>query len=167
MKIGVIYCISNNINSKLYIGRTLNPKKRFKEHLDNKSFCRAISSAINKYGKEVFDIVILETCHEELLNDRERHWIAALDSLVPNGYNLTIGGDTNPMDNSDVRAYQKKVSGEKTAEMNKSISRRKNSSERMREQNLQNWKDLEYRKKMSKVTSERNKKMARNTHIQH
>jgi hypothetical protein len=36
---------------------------------------------------------VVEECPDELLNDREEHWIKELNTLAPHGYNLTTGGD--------------------------------------------------------------------------
>ena len=36
---------------------------------------------------------VVEECADELLNDREQHWIRELGTLSPDGYNLTTGGD--------------------------------------------------------------------------
>ena len=43
---GKIYCISNNINDKLYIGKTTYPtiEERFKEHCID---CKKIKSEVN------------------------------------------------------------------------------------------------------------------------
>ena len=57
-----------------------------KLHFDN---------AIKKYGwKEGFEHIILETgLSAEEANERERYYIKYYNSLEPNGYNLTAGGD--------------------------------------------------------------------------
>ena len=53
-----------------------------------------IDKAIQKYGWKNFTVEIVEECTSlEQLNKREIFWIAAFDSKVPNGYNLTDGGD--------------------------------------------------------------------------
>ena len=41
---------------------------------------------------ENFELIVLEECSVEALDDRERYWIQELNSLVPNGYNILIGG---------------------------------------------------------------------------
>jgi group I intron endonuclease len=52
-----------------------------------------ISSAIKKYQWENFEVSILEEPTPELLDKRETFWITSLNTLSPNGYNLTMGGE--------------------------------------------------------------------------
>ena len=89
---GRIYIISNDVNEKLYIGKTTKSiEKRFKQHARTDS---AIGSAMRKYGIEHFQIGVIENCYtSEQLNACEVFWIAMLNTKVPNGYNLTDGGD--------------------------------------------------------------------------
>lgn len=54
-----------------------------------------MSRAIRKYGKESFNRTILEECPIEQLNEREKYYIAKYNTISPNGYNLTAGGDSN------------------------------------------------------------------------
>lgn len=92
-----IYKITNNINQKVYIGKTnLTVEKRWKEHC--KDFKREhyekrpLYEAMNKYGIENFSIETIEECLPEESSDREKYWIEYYGSFK-NGYNATIGGD--------------------------------------------------------------------------
>lgn len=92
-----IYKITNKINGKVYIGKTLNSiQKRWREHLidSKKRKCekRPLYSAINKYGEENFEIEQIEECSHDILNERECYWIEYYSSFK-NGYNATVGGD--------------------------------------------------------------------------
>ena len=93
-----IYQITNDINGKIYVGKTVknNIQERWKEHLKDykKSRCekRPLYDAMNKYGPENFSIKELEECSLEELNDKEIYWIEKLDSFRY-GYNATAGGD--------------------------------------------------------------------------
>ena len=93
-----IYQITNNINGKIYVGKTTknNIQERWKEHLKDykKPRCekRPLYDAMNKYGPENFSIKELEECSLEELNDKEIYWIEKLGSFKY-GYNATIGGD--------------------------------------------------------------------------
>lgn len=93
-----IYQITNNINGKIYVGKTVknNIQERWKEYLKDykKPRCekRPLYDAMNKYGSENFSIKELEECSLEELNDKEIYWIEKLGSFKY-GYNATIGGD--------------------------------------------------------------------------
>jgi len=100
----VIYKITNRINGKIYIGQTIRPvEKRYYEHFKysinnpDRSKCVKLSRAIVKYGAENFDTEIVDTAiTRKELNEKETKWIIFYDS-VNNGYNLTSGGDNNPV----------------------------------------------------------------------
>ena len=40
---------------------------------------------------------VIEECPDDMLNEREHYWIEKLNSLRPNGYNLTTGGGVNEL----------------------------------------------------------------------
>lgn len=99
MKLGKIYIIRNYINSKVYIGQTIQSlKKRFNGHCcynkKDRSINMYIKRAIHKYGKNNFYIELLEECPISQLNEREQYWISYYDSYH-NGYNLTLGGQNS------------------------------------------------------------------------
>lgn len=43
-----------------------------------------------------FNFEIIEYCSENLLDEREQYYIKKFNSIAPNGYNHTIGGQTYP-----------------------------------------------------------------------
>lgn len=99
-----IYKITNDINGKIYIGKTYNSiEKRFKEHckdrLKRKCEQRPLYSAMNKYGIEHFYIELLEETDNP--EEREKYWIEYYGSFK-NGYNATTGGDGKPYVDKDV-----------------------------------------------------------------
>lgn len=66
--------------------------KRFANHLCQAKFY--FGHAIKKYGIENFDIVQIDTAETpEELGRKEAFWIKELNTLHPNGYNLTTGGE--------------------------------------------------------------------------
>ncbi|MGN1312213.1 MAG: GIY-YIG nuclease family protein [Bacilli bacterium] len=92
-----IYKISNDINDKIYIGKTLNTiQERFKEHcrdyLKREEEKRPLYSAMKKYGIEHFQIQEIEQCYDEDASNREIYWISYYDSYKK-GYNATLGGE--------------------------------------------------------------------------
>lgn len=89
-----IYKITNKINGKCYIGQTINSiNSRFNKHCSESSGCYAISAAIQKYGREFFDIEEIDGANSQSeLNYKEWLLIFNHNTLAPNGYNLREGG---------------------------------------------------------------------------
>ena len=110
---GFIYKITNTINSKSYIGQTIqNVKERFYQHCATKC-SKAVSNmaihrAIKKYGKSNFIVEVIEEIDSANLNDRERYWIKYYNSYN-NGYNSTKGGQDGckPFKDLDVESIIK------------------------------------------------------------
>lgn len=87
----IIYRAQNKINGKIYIGQTSNLSKRISCHLCGKTY---FSDALRKYGVKSFDFSIVDSADtKELLGEKEKYWIKSLNSMYPNGYNLTSGGE--------------------------------------------------------------------------
>jgi len=98
----LIYCIKNTINNKEYIGLTTKPlEHRWKQHIyesnkkDSWEWNTPLGNAIKKYGKDSFQIFVLEECSSETeLKQKEIQLIRERKSLATEtGYNLTLGGD--------------------------------------------------------------------------
>jgi hypothetical protein len=95
---GKIYCISNDINDKLYIGKTVRPtlQERFNEHCKDSLKVgrekRPLYNAMRCYGKEHFSITLIEECPISQLAEREQYWIDYYNTYY-SGYNATLGGD--------------------------------------------------------------------------
>ena len=90
-----IYKITNDINEKIYIGKTESSiEKRFKEHCKDafrdRNEKRPLYSAMRKYGIENFHIELIE--ETQCPEDREIYWIKYYNSYKT-GYNATLGGD--------------------------------------------------------------------------
>lgn len=88
-----IYKITNKINNKIYIGQSVDIKRRWsdeKSRSNNNSLClvSALYSALHKYGVDNFTFEIIEECNETQLNEREAFWINKFNSIKPNGYNI-------------------------------------------------------------------------------
>lgn len=100
---GIVYIVTNNINNKQYVGKTTaDPVKYWNMHKSRAAtgVNKVLYHAMRKYGNDNFDFKIfkeidfttLEELNEEL-NSLEIKTIAKLNTLIPNGYNVTIGGD--------------------------------------------------------------------------
>lgn len=81
-------------NDKIYIGLSINIKRRMREHNSPSQQKTPCDKAINLYGK-IEEVEILETISDiTLLEEREKYWIKYFKSNnKENGYNLTEGGD--------------------------------------------------------------------------
>ena len=91
---GYIYKITNRIDKKIYVGQTIRDvEERWKAHLHKGSNCRYLSSAIKKYGVDNFEFKLVCITFDNQLDDMEIKYIKQYNSLVPNGYNLRIGGN--------------------------------------------------------------------------
>ena len=95
-----IYKITNDINNKIYVGKTIaSLERRFKEHCadstrrDDEN--RPLYRAMNKYGIEHFSIHLIEECADEDASAREQYWIGFYKSYTE-GYNATLGGEGRP-----------------------------------------------------------------------
>lgn len=92
-----IYKITNKINNKIYIGQSIDIKRRwraYKNPYKDRKHNSLILDAIEKYGIDNFLFEVIEECEKEQLNEKERYWIQFYDSNHI-GYNLTAGGDNN------------------------------------------------------------------------
>lgn len=90
-----IYQIQNDVNGKLYVGKTeFSIEKRFKEYcndaFNNRNEKRPLYSAMRKYGIEHFHISLIEETDNP--EEREKYWIEYLETFK-SGYNATMGGD--------------------------------------------------------------------------
>jgi group I intron endonuclease len=130
---GYVYKIVNRANGKSYVGQTVvSLKQRLNTHFSKHSRCARLKSAIESHGKENFDIVLLNTVTAETrselsdrLNSLEKSYIKSINTLHPNGYNLTDGGDRASM-NQETRdritaAHWKPIKCNETGQEWKSI----------------------------------------------
>ena len=95
MNLRCIYCITNMVNGKVYIGQTNSLKNRKAKHL-----CGArngknhpLYDSIRKHGESVFVFHVLEECTDDAVDEHERYWIDHFQSRDRRfGYNLESGG---------------------------------------------------------------------------
>ena len=79
---GYIYKITNKVNGKIYIGKTIKTiEERFKRHIyDSRRNNSYFYNAIKKYGIENFIIEEIENVDNSKLNEREKYWISFYNS---------------------------------------------------------------------------------------
>ena len=92
-----IYCIKNLVNQKKYIGLSNNIARRKREHLytlrNGKHENKHLQYAWDKYGEENFSFYIIEECSVDMLDEREKYYIAKYQSNNDMyGYNIESGG---------------------------------------------------------------------------
>ena len=93
----IIYQIRNNVNNKIYIGKTIKTaEERLKRHFYSAKYGSQtlLHRAIRKYGIDSFTILIIEKTKN--LNQRESYWIETLKPY----YNMTKGGEGGNTSNS-------------------------------------------------------------------
>lgn len=123
----IIYKVTNNINQKVYIGKTSRTlEERKKEHISHiKSENYYFHNALRKYGVENFTWEIIEEVEQELENERERYWIEYYQSYEnkDKGYNLTPGGEGYKLSEETKQKISKANTGKvRTPEMRKRLS---------------------------------------------
>lgn len=125
-----IYCYTNKVNSKKYVGQTNNLERRKKQHIQDSIHCHKghevsynlpFHAAIRKYSIENFNFEILQVIDTEdwsIVNTLETKHIQQQQSLTPHGYNLTAGGEARQGLNK-TRLSDDEVNGIITALKNK------------------------------------------------
>ena len=90
-----VYLVTNSLNNMRYVGRTCRSlRERLSEHIRaaRRGSTYRIHRAIREYGADNFVIQILEDdIPSRLIHAREKHWIAAFNTLKE-GYNSISGG---------------------------------------------------------------------------
>lgn len=97
--LGRIYIIKNKINNKVYIGQTIRTiGERWAGHRCDCLSGRkdtALYNAMKKYGIDNFYIELIEEdIPYEVLDKKEIEYIKKYNSVSPNGYNISLGGQS-------------------------------------------------------------------------
>jgi group I intron endonuclease len=96
MRLGLIYCIRNTLNNKVYVGKTVDLVSRRSDHLfylrKGQHHSSHLQRSWNLHGKESFIFEILEdSIPLEILSVKEAAWCSKLNALDHNfGYNTQI-----------------------------------------------------------------------------
>lgn len=109
-----IYKITNLVNGKVYVGKTVNFRKRYNVYKSafNKQDVRKINeyflNSMNKHGIDNFLFGIIEECPIYALSERELYWIEKLSSTKRKfGYNLRLDSSTGMITHEETK---KKIS---------------------------------------------------------
>lgn len=109
-----------------YIGQTTGSlADRWKYHCKPSSKCIRIRNAIQKYGTDSFDVIVLDICKSyEELNKKETFWIQSLNTLSPNGYNLQHGGNNHKVFSEETRKKMSESAKIRLAPSSESLKKR-------------------------------------------
>lgn len=109
-----IYCFTNKINGKKYIGQSINIENRRLSHINDSknsncpNYNNKFYRAIRKHGIDNFEFEIIDSNDKysrKELNILEQYYIEYYDSFN-NGYNSTKGGDCMPSDKPKILSIQ-------------------------------------------------------------
>jgi len=93
----IVYLALNTVNGKRYIGITklgLDARRRQHEHSTAKGGRMYLNNAIRKYGRNAFEWTTLNTYPDyKSALAGEKAYIDFYNTLAPNGYNCTTGGE--------------------------------------------------------------------------
>jgi len=134
-----IYCITNLVNDKKYVGQTIrDPDVRWYEHKynANNDCVYYIHRSMRKYGSTNFQFEVIDesTNNIDELNDLEEFYISFYDTFKGHGYNLTSGGDSFVMSEETKEKLKqvhlgKKLTDEHRQKLSESQIGRKHSKE--------------------------------------
>lgn len=119
MAIYSIYTVTNLVNGKVYIGKTVqNPTTRKDAHIwaSSDGSQLVLHRAIRHYGIDNFKFqVIFHVFDADDLNEFERYFIQEAQSYIHNGmnkgYNMTLGGDGFDSDSAARLAKERVANG--------------------------------------------------------
>jgi hypothetical protein len=135
---GEIYIIRNKANGKGYVGQarkyvSINNNKwgteaRWKSHVSEafsgtKDHCVLLNSAIRKYGSDGFEVTKICDCLLTEMDELEKKYIVEYNTLVPNGYNMTKGGQAKKTDSDATKQTKKDANAARGAHNEKTKER--------------------------------------------
>jgi group I intron endonuclease len=114
---GVIYKITNP-NSKIYIGCTIDFKRRLSEYrrLSMAGQIKLYNSLV-KYGFDSHVFKIIEECGDDTLHEREIYWIKHFN-CIKEGLNIRLGNRTGALMNSTKQKISEALKGRKNTWFN-------------------------------------------------
>lgn len=97
-----IYKITNIKNGKVYVGQSVDIKRRWWEHKarafikSTDCYDKPLYRSMRKHGIENFILEILYLGEPESLNKKENEYIMEYNCIVPNGYNILSCSEKTP-----------------------------------------------------------------------
>ena len=87
----IVYCATHLESGRKYVGKTVGTIDGvIKRHLKAKTY---FGNVVRKYGLESFKFEVIDTAFSnEGILEKEIEWITKLNTVYPNGFNLSIGG---------------------------------------------------------------------------
>lgn len=94
---GAVYLLTNTATSQQYVGVTrMSVSTRWTTHrcAAKQGRTQTLCQSIRQFGPGAFTVETIEAgvCVEQL-GERERHWIAKLNTMAPSGLNMSRGGE--------------------------------------------------------------------------
>lgn len=123
-KISGIYKIYNSVTKKCYVGSSKNINSRWKKHKEdltaNRHHNQHLQNDWNKYGKDAFQLEVIEVCllDKGILIEREQYYI---DTLKPE-YNICPVAGTSlgrKLSDEHKRKISEKLKGHKVSDETK------------------------------------------------
>ena len=136
-----IYKITNNLNNKIYVGQHKErPHETPREYMGKGI---ALRSAYKKYGIQNFTKEIIEYLYDddkhEKVSEREKFWIKELNSLYPNGYNISQGGEGGcPKESAKKGALTRKQRGYRHSQQTKNKISKSHKGKTLTKQHKEN-----------------------------
>lgn len=134
---GYIYLIENLINSKKYVGQTIQKdiNRRWNRHkqLNKNGIGTILFNAYTKYGIKNFKFKLLCICFDEDTDRYEEEYINKYNTLYPNGYNMIEGGKSRKFTPILRQMLSEKLSGEKHPMFGKHL--KEETKQKLREKN--------------------------------
>ncbi len=117
---GIIYCWTNKITGKKYIGQTIHPEQRKRNHIHSAFNTHSdyyFHRTLRKRGIDNFTYEVLEETDDLLA--RETYWIKYYNTIWPNGYNEIFPNDMTDEIRKKISDSQKKRLANLSEEENK------------------------------------------------
>lgn len=158
-----VYLIESSETKKKYVGVTTKGYlNRFNNHIwhsrKTRRSCRALYSAMNKYGQENFSVRLLQTANSfDEMQKLETKYIKEIGTLYPDGYNLTTGGDAGIMCDSTKSMMSSRLKGVPLSDKNKEGLVKAWADESIRAKRVKAIKESMNRPEVRKQASERQK----------